>query len=344
MTTMRLLVQTAPRELEIQRVPIPEPGPGEVLIRIHYCGICGTDLMNYRGLSVWGRTAFPKYPGHENSGVVEALGEGVSGFTIGERVIPECTIGCGVCKWCKAGNYSLCRNRLKTSNGAMADYQTVPAKALLRLPENLTLAEGALIEPVAVGASAALKCGQVFGKSVGVIGGGTIGMGALETFLLLGAAKVFLFDLMEARLELAFQLGATGGINPKKENPIEAVKAATGGSGLDRIVVASAGTAETLGMALKSVAPLGIISVVGLSGGLLSEIDADELSEKEVTVIGSHSSPGVWEDLLSCAAAGRYDLKSLVSHTLPLDEAKKAFQLLDTPSEPVHKVLLKIVD
>ncbi len=341
---MRLLVQTAPRELEIRQVPQPEPGPGEVLIRIHYCGICGTDLMNYRGLSVWGRNTFPKFPGHENSGVVAALGEGVTGLSTGDRVIPECTIGCGVCKWCKAGNYSLCRNRLKTSNGAMADYQTVPAKALLRLPDSLSLAEGALIEPVAVGASAALKCGQVFGKSVGVIGGGSIGMGALETFLLLGAAKVFLFDLMEARLELAVRLGATAGVNPAKENPVEAVKSATGGSGLDRIVVASAGTAETLGMALKTIAPLGIISVVGLSGGLLSEIDADDLSEKEVTVIGSHSSPGVWEDLLACAAVGKYDLKSLVSHTFPLEEAGKAFGLLDKPSEPVHKVLLKMVD
>jgi alcohol dehydrogenase len=109
-------------------------------------------------------------------------------------------------------------------------------------------------------------------------------------------------------------------------------------------VVASAGTAETLGLALKTVAPLGIISVVGLSGGQLSEIDADDLSEKEVTVIGSHSSPGVWDDLLACAAAGRYDLKSLVSHTLPLDEASQAFRLLDTPGEPVHKVLLQMVD
>ncbi len=341
--TMRLLVQTAPRELEIQQVPIPSPGPGEVLIRIHYCGICGTDLMNYRGLSVWGRNTFPKYPGHENSGIVEALGEGVTGFALGDPVIPECTIGCGVCKWCKAGNYSLCKHRLKTSNGAMADFQTVPAKALLHLPANLDLAEGAVIEPVAVGASAALKCGQVFGKSVGVIGGGTIGMGALETFLLLGAAKVFLFDLMEARLMLAEKLGAAAAINPKKEDPVQRIEDATSGSGLDRIVVASAGTAETLGMALKMVAPLGIIAVVGLSGGLLSAIDADALSEKEATIIGSHSSPGVWENLLACAAAGRYDLKPLVSHTLPLNEARRAFQLLDTPSEPVQKVLLKMV-
>ncbi|MCE7908546.1 MAG: hypothetical protein DYH02_09310 [Candidatus Omnitrophica bacterium COP1] len=341
---MRMLVQTAPGKLEIQQVACPQPGPGEILMRVHYCGICGTDLMNYRGQYVWGRDSFPKFPGHEASGVVEALGEGVNHFKIGDRILPECTIGCGVCEWCKAGNYSLCRNRMKTSNGAMADYLTVPAKGVLKLPDSLELLEGALIEPVAVGASAALKCGSIFGKSVGVIGAGTIGLGSLETFHVLGAAKSFVFDLAEPRLELAEKLGATRGVNPSRVDPINAVHEATRGAGLDRVVVASAGTAATVGLALKLVAPLGVISIVGLSGGQLSEIDADEISEKEVTVIGSHSSPGVWEDLLACAAAGRYDLKSLVSHILPLEEAERAFQLLDTSSEPAHKVVLSMVE
>lgn len=339
-----MLVQTAPKKLEIQQVACPQAGPGQILMRVHYCGICGTDLMNYRGQYVWGRDAFPKFPGHEASGVVAALGEGVNHLKVGDRVIPECTIGCGVCLWCKAGNYSLCRNRLKTSNGAMADYLTVPAKGILKIPDSLELIEGALIEPVAVGASAALKCGSVFGKSVGVIGAGTIGLGSLETFHVLGAAKSFIFDLVGARLQLAEKLGVTRGINPSKVDPVNAIHEATGGAGLDRIVVASAGTAATVGLALKLVAPLGVISIVGLSGGQLSEIDADEISEKEVTVIGSHSSPGVWEDLLACAAAGRYDLKSLVSHVFSLDQADEAFQLLDSPKEPTQKVILRMVE
>ncbi|MBK7495221.1 MAG: alcohol dehydrogenase catalytic domain-containing protein [Candidatus Omnitrophica bacterium] len=167
MKQMRMLVQTAPGKLEIQQVACPQPGPGEILMRVHYCGICGTDLMNYRGQYVWGRDSFPKFPGHEASGVVEALGEGVNHFKIGDRILPECTIGCGVCEWCKAGNYSLCRNRMKTSNGAMADYLTVPAKGVLELPRQPGAARGGLDRT----GSGRRQCGSEMWKYFREIGG-----------------------------------------------------------------------------------------------------------------------------------------------------------------------------
>ena len=342
MSSMRLLVLTEPGKVELQQVERPAPGPGCVLLRTHYCGICGTDLMDYRGENVWGRSQYPKYPGHEMSGIVEAVGEGVRHVKAGDRVIPECTIGCGMCAHCKAGNYSLCRQRLKYSNGGMADYVSLPAKAVHRLPDNLTMLEGAVIEPVAVGAAAALKCGNVFGKNVGVIGGGTIGLGALSTLHLLGAAKSFLFELREDRLEVGKKLGATVTVNGKKQDTLAVVKDETNGAGLDAVVVASAGTARTINLALSMVAPLGTVVIVGLSGGQLADIDPDELAEKEARIVGSHSSPGIWERLIACIEAGRYDLKALVSHVVPIENAGHAFEILTNPNEHANKVLLRI--
>lgn len=342
MSSMRLLVLTEPGKLELRQVERPEPGPGCVLLRIHYCGICGTDLMDYRGENVWGRSQYPKYPGHELSGIVEAVGEGVTHVKLGERVVPECTIGCGLCAHCKAGRYGLCKQRLKYSNGGMADYVSIPSKAVHRLPDNITMQEGAVIEPVAVGAAAALKCGNVFGKNVGVIGGGTIGLGSLSTLHLLGAGKSFLIELREDRLEVGKKLGATVAVNGKNQDTLAAVRDETNGAGLDAVVVASAGTVKTINLALSLVAPLGAVVIVGLSGGQLANIDPDELADKEACIVGSHSSPGIWEKLIACIEAGRYDLKALVSHVAPLDDAVHAFEILTDPNEHAQKVLLRM--
>lgn len=339
---MRQLVLTAPGHVELRQSEVPKPAPGAVLIKTSYCGICGTDLMDYRGTNVWGRDTYPKFPGHELSGIVEAVGDGVTHLKVGDRVVPECSIGCGICGHCKAGNYSLCKNRLSYSNGAMADYVSIPAKAVHRLPDNVTLLEGALIEPVAVGAAAALKCGNLFGKNVGVIGGGTIGLGALMTLHLLGAAKSFVFELRDDRVELALKLGATYGVNGMKEDGVAVVKDKTRGEGLDAVVVASAGTAKTVALAMDLVAAQGVICIVGLSGGQLAEVDPDLVADKELTIVGSHSSPGIWEKLINCVEGGRFDLKSLVSHVIPLEQGGQAFELLCNPTEATNKVVLHI--
>ncbi|MCP4643776.1 MAG: alcohol dehydrogenase catalytic domain-containing protein [bacterium] len=344
MDTMRQLVLTQPGTLELREVARPTPKPGEALIRIHHCGICGTDTMFYRGETIWGRDAYPKYPGHELSGTVTALGKGVDALAVGDRVVAECTIGCGDCAYCKAGHYSVCQHRLSFSNGAMADYVSVPAKAVHPLPESVSLLHGALIEPVAVGCVAARKCGPVFGRTVGVIGGGTIGLGALMTLNLSGAAKSCLIELRADRLAAARDVGATLAIDARTEDTAAAVRAFTDGVGLDAIVVATAGTANTVPLALELAAPLATVSVVGLSGGQRSAIDADDLSEKETVLVGSHSSPGVWEDLIASVAAGRYDLAPLVSHTIPLDRAEDAFALLEDADQPSRKVVVTMED
>ena len=215
-------------DVRVEDVPCPSPGPGELLLRVSWCGICGTDVEEFlagptiipvevpNGLT--GRVA-PITLGHEFVGSVAAFGEGVTGFELGERVAPEVVLFCGRCFFCRRHEYALCLNWAALglmADGGLAEYAVVPAFSCARLPASLPDEEGALIEPTEVAVRAVRKSDLRLGESVAVVGGGTIGLLVLQVARAAGAGAAYLIEPRPSRRELGLSLGATAAFAPEQ--------------------------------------------------------------------------------------------------------------------------------
>jgi L-iditol 2-dehydrogenase len=207
-------VMTAPGTIEFRQIPTPEPGPGEVLVKIMRIGVCGSDIHVYHG-----KHPFTKYPvtqGHEVSGKIAALGENVRGLRTGQRVTIEPQVVCGKCYPCRHGKYNLCEE-LKVmgfqTTGTASEYFAVDAARVTPLPDEMTYNEGAMIEPLAVAVHAVRRAGDVRGLQVGVLGAGPIGNLVAQCAKAMGAAKVMVTDVSDYRLELAKACGADAAVN-----------------------------------------------------------------------------------------------------------------------------------
>src|SRR5213083_2277235 len=212
---MKAMLLSKCRHLEIADLPKPVPGPGELLVRVAACGICGSDVHGYDGST--GRRIPPIVMGHEAAGVVAALGDAVESLSVGDHVTFDSTVYCGACDFCRRGQVNLCDQRqvLGVScgdyrrAGAFADFVAVPARILYRLPDNFPFAEAAMLEAVAV-AIHGVNLAQLAPNSTAlVVGAGTIGILTLQALRAAGCSKVFVTDVDTQRLALAKKLGAT---------------------------------------------------------------------------------------------------------------------------------------
>lgn len=216
-------VMTAPGVIQFREVPTPQPQPGEVLVKIVKIGVCGSDIHVYHG-----EHPFTKYPitqGHEVSGEIAALGEGVTGFTVGQKVTIQPQVVCGKCWPCRHGKYNLCEE-LKVmgfqTTGVASHYFAVDAKKVTPLPEGMSFDEGAMIEPLAVAVHAVRQAGDVAGKDICVLGAGPIGILVAQAAKGLGARKVMVTDVSDIRLEKAKECGADVCVNTRKEDFVQA--------------------------------------------------------------------------------------------------------------------------
>jgi L-iditol 2-dehydrogenase len=212
---MKALLLREYKHLELLDVPQPAPGSGELLIQVAACGICGSDVHGYDGSS--GRRIPPIVMGHEAAGVVAAAGEGVTAFRVGDRVTFDSTVYCGECPYCLRGEMNLCDRRQVIGvscgeyrrNGAFAEYVTVPERIVYRLPDSMSFAEAAMLEPVAVALHAVKLSGIRGGETALVIGAGMIGLLTLQAARAAGCRRVMIADVDATRLRLAESLGAT---------------------------------------------------------------------------------------------------------------------------------------
>ncbi len=335
--TMRAALLRDFGKLAVEEVPVPDFGPGEVLVRVHACGICGTDLKivggAYRG--TW-PPELPFIIGHEWSGEVAALGPGTerSGLAIGDRVVAENHTGCGACPMCRAGRYNLCERVREpgfklyghTAPGALAEYAVRPAVALHKVPPHVSDVAAALVNQGALTVHAARRARLGAGASAAVFGPGLLGLLMLQVARAAGATTMVMVG-RGARLATARDLGATHIVDYEQGDPVAGVRAATGGRGVD-VVFDCSGNAGVIPQALRSARRGGAVALLGLAGGATAELPVDLVTLDELDVLGIRSSPNAYPAMIALLAAGAINTEPLTTHLRPLSEVAGAFDAL----------------
>ncbi|MGC9359073.1 MAG: galactitol-1-phosphate 5-dehydrogenase [Anaerolineae bacterium] len=343
--TMQALVLHAVGDLRLERVPRPTPGPGEALVRVVACGVCGSDVPR---VFEHGTYSFPLIPGHEFAGVVVDAPES-SEVRAGARVAVKPLIPCGTCPFCAIGALAQCRSYDYVGSrrdGAFAEYVAVPAANLVPVPEGVSLEAAALTEPAAVALHAVRQGGVEPGDRVAVLGAGPIGMLVAQWARIWGAGQVFLADIDSSKLALVEELGLGRPVDSRVEDPVSRVRQETGGLGPD-LVVEAAGVPATLVQALWLARPLGRVVIMGNPAADVT-LPRDAISQilrKELTIRGTWNSHMValpvdeWTVALEMMAQGRLRIKPLISHRVSLARGVQALNMMRDRSEPYNRVI-----
>ncbi|MSP11621.1 MAG: alcohol dehydrogenase [Chloroflexi bacterium] len=339
---MRALVWEGAREMAMREKPEPSVGPGEVLIKVAYVGICGSELSGYLGHNAL--RVPPLVMGHEFSGEIVALGPEVESrnpsLTAGQMVTVNPLTYCGTCVYCRNGLNQLCYSRKligAARPGAYAEYVTVPAEVVSRLPAGMSLRTGAMTEPVAVGVRIGEMAGKLDGESALVVGAGPIGLLALQVLKAQGASRVFISDLDAERLAMGAALGGKA-LNPRSVDVVKYVKEATGGLGVP-VAVDAVGAAVTRAQSVAATRSAGTVILTGLHEET-SAMPAAEIIRREITVRGSFAySPANFAEALHRLEQGTMRLDPWIVEAPLADGGKWFDRLVDAPGD-VAKVLL----
>ena len=321
---MKAAVFYGPKDIRIEEVPIPECGSDEVLIKVKRAGMCGSDLHIYTGGF---KIPTPQVIGHEFAGEVTAVGNGVRGIEIGERVTAEHVIPCGKCRYCKAGEPNLCVNmRIIGAHlpGGMAEYVKVPAELVYKLPEKFTYDEGVLVEPLSIAVYAVRNSGLKVGDTIAVIGQGPIGLFIAAAAKASGATVIGV-DRDDARLEYARRAAfADHTVNSTNEDVVSRVVELSGGIGVDASFEA-VGREETAEQSLEITRKTGTVILVGLYEGQ-AKLDIMQILRKELKVIGTWTESLVFDKTIALLADGRVDYTGFITHRYPLSDVKQALE------------------
>jgi 2-desacetyl-2-hydroxyethyl bacteriochlorophyllide A dehydrogenase len=340
---MRALVYEGPRQLNLREVPEPEPGPDEVMVKIAFSGICGSELGGYLGHNSLRKP--PLIMGHEFSGEIVALGTQATrmkpGLAGGQRVTVNPLIYCGLCRACLAGRHNLCRERRIIGihqPGSYADLVKAPARLVYPLPDHLSLEHAALTEPVGCAVRAVRLAAAGTGMDMLLITGlGPIGLLALQVAQTAGSAKILATDTDPHRRAIGEYFGIRV-LNPLTENVVEIVRAETNGLGADAAIDA-VGLAITRQQCIEAVKPGGSVVFVGLHDEE-SQIQSNLVIRKEVTVRGSFAyTPLDFEDGFNWLASGRVQIDPWLLKA-PLADGQACFERLLGEPGPVAKILL----
>ncbi len=344
---MRAAVIEKAGNIAVRDIPPPVPAPGEVLLRVSCVSICGSDHHAYLG-EFGARVRFPAVLGHEFCGTVEQLGEGVSQPAVGERVVIDPVIHCGVCPACREGKLSSCRD-LKLLGidlaGGFGELVAAPAHTVFTMPEELSDRLGPMVELTSIACHAAARSRYAPGESVVVFGAGKLGLTVLALLARCSPSRLVAVDLDPTRLELAKNLGATDVINIRDADPIESVLQLTGGDGMDLAFEAVGSYQEVadrrppVSAATEAIRSGGRVLVLGQGTGE-QPVAWKPFVWKEAEIITSRVSRGEFPRAISLVASGRMPAGKLITHEMSIAEAPEAFRLLDECTSGVVKILL----
>lgn len=344
---MKALVMHEYNKLTYQEVPTPEPGDQEVQVRLQACAVCGSDVHGFDGSS--GRRRPPIIMGHEAAGVISACGRGVKGYQIGERVTFDSTVYCNACDACKRGYVNLCANRqvLGVScedyrrNGCFAEYVTVPAYILYKLPDNVTYVQAAMVEPLSIALHAATRTKIGESDTVAVVGAGTIGMLILQVVRSFGAKRIIALDIDDERLEIARVNGADYCINSKDTDACDQVIQCSGG-GVD-VAIDATGIPATFDLCVHAVALGGRVVLVG---NIAQQVDfpLQYVVTRQISLFGSCASAGESPDCLRLLSNGKVDVDGMISKIVPLAEGDYWMNKLYRREDGLAKLVFRCGD
>jgi 2-desacetyl-2-hydroxyethyl bacteriochlorophyllide A dehydrogenase len=327
-------------------VPVPEPGRGEVLIRVEAAGLCGTDV----GIAYGGGQRMVSLPvltlGHEAAGTIAAAGPAAGPWQPGDRVAVSPIVTCGHCRYCDRGASQTCNDATVFGlgrDGALAEYVAAPVTALVRLPGNVPAPVGAIVtDAVATPYHALIERARLEpGESVAVFGVGGLGQHAVQLALLAGASPVIAVDVREDQLKLALAYGADAVVNAAAGDVAQAVRRANGGRGVD-VAGEFIGQAATIEAAFASLTKGGRVVVVGLGTEPVRLPPSGVFAMREMSLLGSGGfSRHTIERLLGLASSGRLALEESISHVVPLEAADEALRMLRDKTEPVRRIVVR---
>jgi L-iditol 2-dehydrogenase len=338
-----------PGLLLTEEVPLPEIGPKEVLCKVAYCGICGTDMAILSGELSFVEDGLITYPcriGHEWSGVVEKVGALVKGFKPGDRVVSDNGVACGDCGPCMEGNYACCENSraVGTVNcwpGGFAEYMVMPFRHLYKLPDNVSLEEAAMIEPSMIAFNGLKSSGVGPGCTVLIVGTGPIGLAAINIAKAMGPSKILLSGRRDAKLEVGRKMGAQVTINTKKENFREKVMEATGGKGVNAVVETS-GNIEVLNEVIDIIKPGGTLALIGFYEAELNNFKIDKVTLGMINIKGIAGSNSIAPKIIDLMANRQIDLRPLITAVYPYERINEAFDEVKENKDTRVKVLVKM--
>ncbi len=341
---MRAIVIDQPNVIALREIETPEPGPGEVRVRSVRAGVCRTDLDIVTGALDPRWVRFPVVPGHEWSGVVDSVGEGVAGVEPGGRVVCEGNIPCLSCQRCRAGDTHLCQSYDAvgfTRGGGWGEFVVVPARILHVLPDHVSFDAAVLIEPGSCVVKALGRARIEPADTIGVVGVGAMGALTIRIARLRSPASIVAYGLRDEELELALALGADAAVNVAQADAEAETRRLVGG-GLD-VVIETAGAVAAAELSTRLVREGGRLVLLGIAGqGQELTLPADRVPLRDLTVFGSVGyTTAAWAQMVGLLRQRLVELDPIVTHRFPLERYEDAFALMDDREGVVARIVLE---
>ena len=343
---MKTAVMLGIGKMGFEMRPIPVAKDDEVLVRLEYVGICGSDLHYYESGAIGKYVVKPPFVlGHEPSGEVVAVGKDVKHLKVGDKVALEPGKTCGHCEFCREGLYNLCPDveffATPPIDGVFQEYVAHRADLCFKLPDNVSTLEGALIEPLAVGFHAAIQGDAHFGQTALVTGAGCIGLVSMMALKARGVTTVYVVDVMESRLKKAKELGANEVIDASKEDVVQRLSELTGGMGID-LVIETSGSEAVAGQAIDAARKGSTFVWVGYSSDGSMKLPMGAALDKELTFKTVFRYRHIYPLAIRAVSEGIVNVKGIVSNIFDFDDIQRAMDLSVSDKKNIVKSVVKI--